>query len=176
MNLSLIGLQNAGKTFLVNVVAAESEEIRKKGFKGVENGDNAADEEGQRLVQENKEENKEGLKSLEPLLATEEDRKFGVPWLKLGGWGLTVTLGVPKVNPEVSAHYGLFLMGRTLKRSLFRGWKPKSDLPLLVEKYVNKEIQIDDYITHHLPFDDINNAFDLMKERKCLRCVIQMPR
>ncbi|XLU71125.1 hypothetical protein S245_030178, partial [Arachis hypogaea] len=54
------------------------------------------------------------------------------------GWGLTVTLGVPKVKPEMSAHYGLFLMGRTLKGSLFRGWKPKSDLPLLVEKYVNK--------------------------------------
>ncbi|XP_015966096.1 alcohol dehydrogenase-like 6 isoform X1 [Arachis duranensis] len=92
------------------------------------------------------------------------------------GWGLTVTLGVPKVKPEMSAHYGLFLMGRTLKGSLFGGWKPKSDLPLLVEKYVNKEIQIDDYITHNLPFDDINNAFDLMKEGKCLRCVIHMPR
>ncbi|RYR04481.1 hypothetical protein Ahy_B06g084213 [Arachis hypogaea] len=50
------------------------------------------------------------------------------------GWGLTVTLGVPK------------------------------------------EIQIDDYITHNLPFDDINNAFDLRKEGKCLRCVIHMPR
>ncbi|KAL1365003.1 hypothetical protein HN51_013117 [Arachis hypogaea] len=63
---------------------AESEEIRKKGFEGVENGDNAADEEGQRLVQENKQENDEGLKSLEPLLAAEENRKFGIPWLKLG--------------------------------------------------------------------------------------------
>ncbi|XP_016169028.1 alcohol dehydrogenase-like 6 [Arachis ipaensis] len=92
------------------------------------------------------------------------------------GWGLTVTLGVPKVKPEMSAHYGLFLMGRTLDGSLFGGWKPKSDLPLLVEKYVNKEIQIDDYIRHNLPFDDINNAFDLIKEGKCLRCVIHMPR
>ncbi|MED6144367.1 hypothetical protein PIB30_015150 [Stylosanthes scabra] len=61
---------------------SESEEIRKKGF---ENGDNAA-EESQRLVQDNKEENEEGLKSLEePLLAAEENnRKFGIPWLKLG--------------------------------------------------------------------------------------------
>ncbi|KAL4357344.1 hypothetical protein AHAS_Ahas09G0177300 [Arachis hypogaea] len=92
------------------------------------------------------------------------------------GWGLIVTLGVPKVKPEMSAHYGLFLMGRTLKGSLFGRWKPKSDIPLLVEKYVNKDIQIDDYITHNLPFDDINNAFDLMKEEKCLHCVIHMPR
>ncbi|WJX66838.1 hypothetical protein P8452_51348 [Trifolium repens] len=92
------------------------------------------------------------------------------------GWGLTVTLGVPKVKPEMSAHYGLFLTGRTLKGSLFGGWKPKTDLPSLVEKYVNKEIQIDDYITHNLAFDEINKAFNLMKEGKCLRCVIHMPR
>ncbi|XLT47044.1 hypothetical protein HN873_039648 [Arachis hypogaea] len=95
---------------------------------------------------------------------------------RLRGWGLTVTLGVPKVKPEMSAHYGLFLIGRTVNGSLFGGWKPKSDLPLLVEKYVNKKIQIDDYIRHNLPFDDINNAFDLMKEEKCLRYVIHMPR
>uniref|UniRef100_A0A453P5P7 Uncharacterized protein n=1 Tax=Aegilops tauschii subsp. strangulata TaxID=200361 RepID=A0A453P5P7_AEGTS len=56
------------------------------------------------------------------------------------GWGLTVTLGVPKAKPEVSAHYGLLLSGRTLKGSLFGGWRPKSDIPLLVEKYANKVI------------------------------------
>jgi len=39
-----------------------------------------------------------------------------------------------------------------------------------------QEIQIDDYITHNLPFHDINKAFNLMKEGKCLRCVIHMPR
>ncbi|KAL5069259.1 hypothetical protein RYX36_020146 [Vicia faba] len=92
------------------------------------------------------------------------------------GWGLTVTLGVPKVKPEMSAHYGLFLTGRTLKGSLFGGWKPKTDLPSLVEKYVNKEIEIDDYITHNLAFDDINKAFNLMKQGNCLRCVIHMPK
>ncbi|XP_034890147.1 alcohol dehydrogenase-like 6 isoform X1 [Populus alba] len=92
------------------------------------------------------------------------------------GWGLTVTLGVPKVKPEVSAHYGLFLSGRTLKGSLFGGWKPKSDLPSLVEMYMNKEIQIDEFITHNLPFEEINKAFELMREGKCLRCVIHMPK
>ncbi|CAL9031400.1 unnamed protein product, partial [Prunus brigantina] len=54
------------------------------------------------------------------------------------GWGLTVTLGVPKVKPEVTAHYGIFLTGRTLKGSLFGGWKPKSDLPSLVDMYTKK--------------------------------------
>ncbi|XP_044466294.1 alcohol dehydrogenase-like 6 isoform X2 [Mangifera indica] len=56
------------------------------------------------------------------------------------GWGLTVTLGVPKVNPEVAAHYGLFLSGRTLKGTLFGRWKPKSDLPSLVDMYAKKHV------------------------------------
>ncbi|PIA54942.1 hypothetical protein AQUCO_00901090v1 [Aquilegia coerulea] len=92
------------------------------------------------------------------------------------GWGLTVTLGVPKVNPEIAAHYAQFLSGKTLKGSLFGGWKPKSDLPLLVDMYLRKEIQIDEFITHNLPFEDINKAFNLMREGKCLRCVIHMPK
>ncbi|XP_076889752.1 alcohol dehydrogenase-like 6 [Bidens hawaiensis] len=91
------------------------------------------------------------------------------------GWGVTVTLGVPKTKPEVTAHYGLLLSGRTLKGSLFGGWKPKSDLPSLIDMYLKEEIVIDDLITHNLPFEDINKAFDLMVAGKCLRCVIHMP-
>ncbi|KAF5207952.1 alcohol dehydrogenase [Thalictrum thalictroides] len=92
------------------------------------------------------------------------------------GWGLTVTLGVPKVNPEIAAHYAQFLSGKTLKGSLFGGWKPKSDLPLLVDMYLRKEIQVDEFISHNLPFEEINKAFNLMREGKCLRCVIHMPK
>lgn len=120
------------------------------------------------------------------------------------GWGMTVTLGVPKVKPEVSAHYGLFLSGKSLKGTLFGGWKPKSDLPSLIEKYMNKvykraatlaksllvdetvclhfhssvvqEIMIDEFVTHNLAFDEINKAFDLMRDGKCLRCVLHMPK
>ena len=54
------------------------------------------------------------------------------------GWGVTVTLGVPKVNPEISAHYGLLLSGRTLRGSLYGGWRPKSDLHSLVDMYMRK--------------------------------------
>lgn len=54
------------------------------------------------------------------------------------GWGLTVTLGVPKQKPEVTAHFGLLLNGRTLTGSLFGGWKPKSEIPSLVEMYLKK--------------------------------------
>ncbi|KAK3013575.1 hypothetical protein RJ639_008754 [Escallonia herrerae] len=78
------------------------------------------------------------------------------------GWGLAVTLGVPNTKPEIAAHYGLFLSGRTLRGSLFGGWKPKSDLPQLVGMYLRKELQIDEFVTHNLPFEEINKAFDLM--------------
>nr|GEU69586.1 alcohol dehydrogenase-like 6 [Tanacetum cinerariifolium] len=57
------------------------------------------------------------------------------------GWGVTVTLGVPKTKPEVTAHYGLFLTGRTLKGSLFGGWKPKSDLPRLIDMYLKEKYE-----------------------------------
>lgn len=89
-------------------------------------------------------------------------------------WGLTVTLGVPKANPEVKLHYGLLLSGKTLKGSLLGGWRPKTDLPLLVQKYMEKEIHLEDFVTHDIAFDDINDAFNLMKEGQCLRCVIHM--
>lgn len=55
---------------------------------------------------------------------------------------MTVTLGVPKAKPEVKAHYATFLSGRTLKGSLFGGWKPKSDLPSLLDMYAEKVIVI----------------------------------
>ncbi|KAK1381375.1 S-(Hydroxymethyl)glutathione dehydrogenase [Heracleum sosnowskyi] len=92
-----------------------------------------------------------------------------------GGWGLTVTLGVPKSNPEVKAHFSTFLSGKTLKGSMFGGWKPKSDIPSLIQMYLNQEIQVDEYISHNMPLEDINQAFDLMKEGGCLRSVIHMP-
>ncbi|CAH9120995.1 unnamed protein product [Cuscuta epithymum] len=91
------------------------------------------------------------------------------------GWGLTVTLGVPKTKPEISGHFRFFLTGRRLTGSLFGGWKPKSDIPSLVDMYLNKEIHIDELITHNLPFEEINKAFDLMTRGKCLRCVLHMP-
>ncbi|KAL5746989.1 hypothetical protein ACOSP7_023978 [Xanthoceras sorbifolium] len=92
------------------------------------------------------------------------------------GWGVTVTLGVPKVKPEIAAHFALFLSGRTLRGSMLGGMKPKSDLPSLVDMYMNKEIMIDGFITHNIQFEEINRAFNLMREGKCLRCVIHMPK
>ncbi|KAJ3680313.1 hypothetical protein LUZ60_016591 [Juncus effusus] len=90
------------------------------------------------------------------------------------GWGVTVTLGVPKSNPNITTHYGMLLSGKTLKGSLFGGWRPKSDLPFLVDKYTHNEIQVNELVTHDMPFDRINEALNLMRDGKCLRCVIHM--
>ncbi|KAK5785026.1 hypothetical protein PVK06_039570 [Gossypium arboreum] len=79
------------------------------------------------------------------------------------------------MNSEITSNYSAFLSGKTLKGSLFGGWKPKSDLLSLVNKYMNREIQVDEFITHNPPFEDINKAFTLMREGKCLQCVIHMP-
>uniref|UniRef100_A0A0D6QVD7 Enoyl reductase (ER) domain-containing protein n=1 Tax=Araucaria cunninghamii TaxID=56994 RepID=A0A0D6QVD7_ARACU len=88
------------------------------------------------------------------------------------GWGMAIIVGVPRSKMEFSAHYGTLLSGRTLKGTLLGGWKPKSDLPLLVDMYLRKEIQIDEYVTHELPFSKINEAYTMMREGKCLRCVM----
>ncbi|KAF6136691.1 hypothetical protein GIB67_018694, partial [Kingdonia uniflora] len=53
------------------------------------------------------------------------------------GWGMTVTLGVPKAKTKITAHYGLLMSGKSLKGSLFGGWKPKSKIPL-VDMYQRK--------------------------------------
>ncbi|KAK1257087.1 Alcohol dehydrogenase-like 6 [Acorus gramineus] len=93
------------------------------------------------------------------------------------GWGVTVSLGVPKVKPEVSAHYALLLSGRTLKGSLFGGWKPKTELPSLVDKYLQKVLQLPlGFVLHLYKVSDFNEAFNLMREGKCLRCVMHMPK
>ncbi|XP_057847928.2 alcohol dehydrogenase-like 6 [Cryptomeria japonica] len=90
------------------------------------------------------------------------------------GWGMAVVVGVPSGKMELSAHYGPLLSGRTLKGTLLGGWKPRSELPILVDMYMKKEIQVDEYVTHELPFSEINKAYDLMREGKCLRCVMHV--
>eukprot|EP01018_Ginkgo_biloba_P022437 Gb_27161 [translate_table: standard] len=54
------------------------------------------------------------------------------------GWGMAVVVGVPSGKMELSAHYGSLLSGRTLKGTLLGGWKPRSELPMLVEMYLKK--------------------------------------
>ncbi|KAL2468136.1 Alcohol dehydrogenase-like 7 [Forsythia ovata] len=91
------------------------------------------------------------------------------------GWGKTIVLGVEKPGTQLSLNSLVILhSGKTLMGSLFGGLKPKTDIPILAKSYMDKELQLDDFVTHEMKFDDINRAFNLLMEGKCLRCVIWM--
>ena len=62
--------------------------------------------------------------------------------------------------------------GRTWKGTAFGGYKSLDSVPKLVEMYLNKEILIDEFITHRFPLDQINTAFDLMHKGESIRAMI----
>ncbi|XP_062165329.1 alcohol dehydrogenase-like 7 [Alnus glutinosa] len=91
------------------------------------------------------------------------------------GWGKTIVLGVAKPGSQVNlSSFDVLHSGKTLMGSLFGGLKAKSDIPVLLQRYLDKELQLDEFVTHEVRFDDINKAFDLLIEGQCLRCVIWM--
>ncbi|KAJ6419283.1 hypothetical protein OIU84_029402 [Salix udensis] len=67
-----------------------------------------------------------------------------------------------------------FLNEKTLKGTFFGNYKPRSDLPSVVEKYMNKELELEKFITHEVPFSEINKAFEYMLSGAGLRCLIRM--
>ncbi|XP_059064193.1 alcohol dehydrogenase class-P-like [Cryptomeria japonica] len=67
-----------------------------------------------------------------------------------------------------------FLNERTLKGTFFGNYKPKSDLPVVVDKYMNNEVELEKFITHNIDFADINKAFEYMLRGESLRCVIKV--
>ncbi|XP_058220597.1 alcohol dehydrogenase-like 7 [Rhododendron vialii] len=91
------------------------------------------------------------------------------------GWGKTIVLGVDKPGAQLSfSSFEVLHTGKTLTGSLFGGLKPKSDIPILIKRYMDKELQLDEFVTHEVSFEDINKAFDLLIEGKSLRCIIWM--
>lgn len=88
------------------------------------------------------------------------------------GWGTSVVIGVAAAGKEISTRPFQLVTGRTWKGTAFGGWKSKPQVPELVERYMNKELKIDEYITHNLPFDQINEGFELLHKGDCLRCVL----
>ncbi|GAB2272459.1 Alcohol dehydrogenase (NADP dependent) [Dionaea muscipula] len=90
------------------------------------------------------------------------------------GWGVAVLVGVPNKDDVFKTNPVHFLNERTLKGTFFGNYKPRTDIPLVVEKYMNKELDVDKFITHHTTFSQINDAFDLMLAGQGLRCIIRM--
>ncbi|XP_076925440.1 alcohol dehydrogenase-like 7 [Bidens hawaiensis] len=91
------------------------------------------------------------------------------------GWGKVVVLGVDRPDAMLTFNsFELLSSGRSITGSYFGGLKPKSDIRILEKRYMNKEICLDNFVTHEVDFKDINKAFELMTDRKSLRCVIWM--
>ncbi|RXH91033.1 hypothetical protein DVH24_020056 [Malus domestica] len=80
-----------------------------------------------------------------------------------------------KPGSEVSLpSHDILRSGKTLMGSLFGGLELKSDIPALINRYMDKELQLDEFVTHEVRFEDINKAFDLLINGQCLRCIIHM--
>ncbi|CAA7027252.1 unnamed protein product [Microthlaspi erraticum] len=90
------------------------------------------------------------------------------------GSGKTVIVGMEKNDSPISLGSRYLLRGRTICGTLFGGLKSKLDIPILVDRYLKKELNLDGLITHELSFVEINKAFDLMVEGNCIRCVLWM--
>jgi len=88
------------------------------------------------------------------------------------GWGESVIIGVAGAGQEIRTRPFQLVTGRVWRGSAFGGVKGRTQLPGMVEQAMAGEIQLDPFITHTLPLDQINEAFDLMHNGKSIRAVI----
>jgi len=88
------------------------------------------------------------------------------------GWGESVIIGVAGAGQEISTRPFQLVTGRVWRGTAFGGVKGRSQLPEYVERYLAGEFKLDDFITHTMPLEKINEAFDLMHEGKSIRSVI----
>ena len=89
------------------------------------------------------------------------------------GWGVSVIIGVAGAGQEIRTRPFQLVTGRVWKGSAFGGARGRTDVPKIVDWYMDKKIEIDPLITHKLPLDRINEAFDLMHEGKSIRTVVE---
>ena len=88
------------------------------------------------------------------------------------GWGESFIIGVAGAGQEISTRPFQLVTGRSWKGTAFGGARGRSDVPKIVDWYMNGKIKIDPLITHTMPLEDINKAFDLMHEGKSIRSVV----
>ncbi len=88
------------------------------------------------------------------------------------GWGESTIIGVAGAGEEISTRPFQLVTGRVWRGSAFGGAKGRRDVPKIVDWYMDGKIRIDDLITHRMPLDRINDAFDLMHEGKSIRSIV----
>jgi S-(hydroxymethyl)glutathione dehydrogenase/alcohol dehydrogenase len=89
------------------------------------------------------------------------------------GWGVSVIIGVAGAGQEIATRPFQLVTGRVWKGTAFGGARGRSDVPRLVDWYMDKKIEIDALITHKLPLERINEAFDLMHAGASIRTVVE---
>ena len=88
------------------------------------------------------------------------------------GWGVSVIIGVAPAGAEISTRPFQLVTGRVWKGTAFGGARGRTQVPRIVDWYMDKKIEIDPLITHTMPLDDINRAFDLMHSGESIRSVV----
>jgi S-(hydroxymethyl)glutathione dehydrogenase/alcohol dehydrogenase len=88
------------------------------------------------------------------------------------GWGVSVIIGVAPAGAEIATRPFQLVTGRTWKGTAFGGARGRSDVPKIVDWYMDGKIEIDPLITHTMPLEKINDAFELMERGESIRSVV----
>jgi len=88
------------------------------------------------------------------------------------GWGESIIIGVAGAGQEIGTRPFQLVTGRVWRGTAFGGAKGRTDVPKIVDWYMNGKINIDDLITHTMPLEKINDAFDLMHAGESIRSVV----
>ncbi len=89
------------------------------------------------------------------------------------GWGESIIIGVAGAGQEISTRPFQLVTGRSWRGTAFGGARGRTDVPKIVDWYMQGKIDIDPMITHKLPLEKINDAFDLMHAGKSIRSVVE---
>lgn len=90
------------------------------------------------------------------------------------GWGVSTIIGVAAAGQEISTRPFQLVTGRVWRGTAFGGVKGRTELPGLVEDYLNGTMNVDDFVSHHRKFEEINEGFGDMHAGDCIRCVVDM--
>jgi len=90
------------------------------------------------------------------------------------GWGISTIIGVAPAGHEISTRPFQLVTGRTWRGVAFGGVKGRTELPSLVNDYLQKRIKVDEYVTHRQKLETINAGFHDMHSGNCIRCVVDM--
>jgi len=90
------------------------------------------------------------------------------------GWGQSIVIGVAGAGEEIHARPFLLVTGRSWRGTAFGGVRGRTELPRWVDRYLAGRIRVDELVTHTMPLEDINRAFDLMRAGESIRSIVRL--